>query len=132
MLQDNPSVFDFSPPHGYIFIRNHKKYSYALEYTMPETITAIYKNGSLYPASPLNLPDNKSVRIVILPAEPHDNKDELIRIMHNAGLIRSDSQSSLSIPPDPVSEKKRMKIAKKLGQAKGKPLSEIIISERNQ
>ncbi len=100
---------------------------------MPETITATYKNGSLYPVSPLNLPDNKSVRIVILPAEPHDNKkDDLLQIMHNAGLIRLAPQSSLSMPPDPVSEKKRLKIAKKLGQARGKLLSEIIISERNQ
>jgi len=99
---------------------------------MPETITATYKNGSLYPVSPLNLPDNKSVRIVILPAESHDNKkDDLLQIMHNAVLIRLAPQSS-STPPDPVSEKKRMKIAKKLGQTMEKPLSEIIISDRNQ
>ena len=99
---------------------------------MLQTITATYKTGSLHPVSPLGLPDNQSVRIIILPAEPHDEKDELTRIMCKAGLIRPDRQSSLSIPPDSVSEKKRMKIAKKFGPAQGKPLSEIIISERDQ
>lgn len=100
---------------------------------MPETITATYRNGSLHPASPLNLSDNQSVRIIVLPAEPHDAKDEFLQIMRNAGLIRrSDRQSALPVPPDPVSEKRRMEIAEKLGQAKGKPLSEIILSERDQ
>lgn len=99
---------------------------------MPETITATYRNGSLHPASPLNLSDNQSVRIIVLPAEPHDEKDELLHIMRNAGLIRSDRHSMLSIPPDPVSEERRLEIAKKLGKAKGKPLSEIILSERDQ
>ena len=96
--------------------------------TMPETITATYKNGSLHPLSSLNLPDNEAVRIIILPAKPHDEKDEIIRIMSKAGLIRSTHQSPPPIPPDPVSEKERMEIAKKLGQVKGKTLSEIIIS----
>ena len=99
---------------------------------MPETITATYRNGSLHPASPLNLSDNQSVRIIVLPAEPHDEKDELLHIMRNAGLIRSDCRSTLAVPPDPVSEKRRLEIAEKLGQAEGKPLSEIILSERDQ
>ena len=99
---------------------------------MLETITATYKNGTLHPLSPLNLPDNESVRIIILPAEPLDEKDELVRIMCKAGLIQPARQTTLSVPSDPLSEKKRMKIAKKLGQAKGKPLSEIIILERDQ
>lgn len=99
---------------------------------MPETITATYKNGSLHPLLPLNIPDNKAVRIIILPAEPHTEKDDIIQIMSKAGLIRSFRQSPNTVPPDPLSEKERMEIAKKLGQAKGKSLSEIIISERNQ
>jgi predicted DNA-binding antitoxin AbrB/MazE fold protein len=95
---------------------------------VPETITATYRNGSLHPASPLNLSDNQSVRIIVLPAEPHDaTKDELLHIMRNAGLIRSDCRSTLPVPHDPVSEKRRMEIAEKLGQAEGKPLSEIIL-----
>jgi predicted DNA-binding antitoxin AbrB/MazE fold protein len=99
---------------------------------MPETITATYRNGSLHPSSPLNLSDNQSVRIIVLP-DPHDAKDELLQIMRNTGLIRrSDRQSTLPVPPDPVSEKRRMEIAEKLGQAEGKPLSEIILSERDQ
>ncbi|MDM8535474.1 DUF104 domain-containing protein [Desulfobacterales bacterium HSG17] len=98
---------------------------------MPETITATYKNGSLHPLSPLNLPDNEAVRIIILPGEPPDEKNEIIRIMSKAGLIRPSRQSPHTLTPDPVSEKERMRIAKKLGQARGKPLSEIIISERD-
>ncbi len=34
--------------------------------------------------------------------------------------------------PNPVSEKERIGIAEKLGNAPGKPLSEIIIEERDQ
>jgi predicted DNA-binding antitoxin AbrB/MazE fold protein len=99
---------------------------------MPETITATYKNGCLYPLTPLNLPDNKAVRIIILSQELPDKKDEIVQIMSKAGLIRSSRQPPHTVPPDPVSENERIKIAKKLGQVKGKPLSEIIISERDQ
>ena len=99
---------------------------------MPETITATYKNGTFHPVSPINLPENESVRIIILPAESPDKRDEFVQLMRSAGLMRSDHHSPLSVPPDPVSEKKRRNIAKKLGKAKGKPLSEIIISERGQ
>lgn len=98
---------------------------------MHEAITATYKNGILHPLSPLNLPDNENVRIIILPPEPPDEKDEIIRIMSKAGLLPP-SASATTTPPDPVSEKERNEIAKIIGQAHGKPLSEIIISERDQ
>jgi len=100
--------------------------------TMPETITATYKNGCLYPLSPLNLPDNKAVRIIILPQESPDPKDEIVQIMNQAGLISPSHQPPRTAPPDPVSENERVELAKKLGQVKGKPLSETIISERDQ
>lgn len=99
---------------------------------MPETITATYKNGCLYPLSPLNLPDNQAVHIIILPQEPPDKKDQIVQIMSKAGLITSSRQPPQAAPPDPVSENERVKIAKQLGKVKGKPLSEIIISERDQ
>ena len=82
--------------------------------------------------SPLDLSDDEAVRIIILPPEPVDKREETIRIMMKGGLMRTSRPSSLSLPPDPVSEKERIEIAKRLGKAKGKPLSEIIISERSQ
>lgn len=99
---------------------------------MPETINATYKNGCLYPLSPLNLPDDKAVRIIILPQEPLDPKDEIVQIMSKAGLMGSSRQPPHAAPPDPVSETERVDLANKLGRAKGKPLSEIIMSERDQ
>ncbi len=95
---------------------------------MPENITAVYKDGCLRPLHPLSIPENETVSIVILPRESIET-DEIIRIMVEAGLMRPRSLKALE-PPDPVSEEEREEIAKKLGQ--GRPLSEIIISERDQ
>jgi len=99
---------------------------------MPEAITATYRNGCLHPLIPLNIPDNEAVHLIILPAEISDESDDIRRMMLNAGLIRSFRPSADSVPPDPVSEKKRSEIAGKLGRSQGKTLSEIIIAERDQ
>ena len=98
---------------------------------MPDAIPATYKNGCLHPLVPLNIPDNQAVRLIILPSEPSCEKEEIVRIMNKAGLTSSTSRPPLDMPPDPVSEKERMELAEKLGKARGKPLSEIIISERD-
>lgn len=99
---------------------------------MPDTITATYKNGVFHPLAPIDLPDNKNVRIVILPEKHDDESADMVRMMTRAGLIRPSRSPSLPKPRDPVSDKKRAEIAKKLGTAKGKPLSEIILEERKQ
>jgi len=57
--------------------------------------------------------------------------DEIIQMMVRAGLMNPRRPKHAS-PPDPVSEEERVRLAEKLGQAPGRPLSEIIISERDQ
>lgn len=99
---------------------------------MPETIDATYKNGCFHPAQSLNLPDNESVRIIVVADEPDDQKDEMIRIMIDAGLIRSSRSERTKVPPNPVSEERRLEIAKKLGENQKQLLSETIISERER
>jgi hypothetical protein len=50
----------------------------------------------------------------------------------DAGLMRSPSATSGSLPPDPVPDEERRQLAEKMGQAPGKPLSEIILEERGK
>jgi len=59
-----------------------------------------------------------------------EEDDPIIQLMVKAGLVRPRRLKKLP-PPDPVSEEERRKLAEKLGQAPGRLLSEIIISERN-
>ncbi len=40
---------------------------------MPQSITAIYKNGSLHPVTPLNLPNQTYVQIVVQATEAGDD-----------------------------------------------------------
>ncbi len=100
---------------------------------MPIDIKAIYKNGSLCPLSPLDLPENEVVRIVVLPekqtGKTTDTADDIIRLMAQSGLVRSFGAMDGSQPPDPVSEKERRDIADILGRTPGPPLSEIITGE---
>ncbi len=97
---------------------------------MIENITAVYERGCLRPLQPLNLHENEIVHLTILPEATANERDEIIRIMLNADLMRP-LRFTKKIPPDPVSEQERIRIAEKLGKATGKPLSEIIIEERD-
>ncbi|RLC20865.1 MAG: hypothetical protein DRI57_03815 [Deltaproteobacteria bacterium] len=59
-----------------------------------------------------------------------EERNEIIQIMVGARLTHH--HRSTHSPPDPVSEEERGRLAETLGKAPGRPLSEIIISEREQ
>ena len=99
-----------------------------------EIVTAVYEKGMLRPLQPLNLRERQMVRIQVLPEgpdvseEPGDNIDVLIQRLVAKGLMRPRPRGP--IPPDPVPEEERLRLADLMGSAPGKPLSEIIIEER--
>jgi predicted DNA-binding antitoxin AbrB/MazE fold protein len=95
-----------------------------------EIITAVYENGVLRPTRPLRLRDRETVRLQIVPdkAELAENEAEAaIQRLVEAGLLTPPSGH-----PDvaPLSREERLALAERLGAAPGKPLSEIIIEER--
>ncbi|HAO20733.1 MAG TPA: hypothetical protein DCQ37_09870 [Desulfobacteraceae bacterium] len=98
---------------------------------MLENITAVYKKGCLRPLQPLNLQENEIVHLTVMPEIITNEREEIIRIMVGADLMRP-IRITKEFMPNPVSEKERIGIAEKLGNAPGKPLSEIIIEERDQ
>jgi len=104
---------------------------------MTETITAIYEKGVLRPLQPLNLREQQRVRIQIVSkeiADQENTKDEiqaLIQRLVAKGWMGSNAEGG-TLPPDPVSEKERNRLADLMGQAPGKPLSEIVIEERGE
>ncbi len=96
---------------------------------MSEILTAIYENGILRPLRPLNLQEQQRVRVQVWPEEPADEVEDVIRKLAEAGIITPPvGYSEL----DPLSENERLELARILGQATGKPLSEIIIEERGE
>jgi len=104
---------------------------------MIETVRAIYEKGLLRPLQPLNLRERQTVRIQIMPEEPArpeeptDEGERLVQRLVAAGLMRPRPKIETP-PPDPVSEQERRRLADIMGQAPGKPLSEIIIEERGE
>jgi len=54
----------------------------------------------------------------------------LIQKLIREGRLRP--RPSGPVPPDPVSKQERLELAEILGQAPGKPLSEIVIEERGE
>jgi predicted DNA-binding antitoxin AbrB/MazE fold protein len=104
---------------------------------MAETITAIYEKGVLRPLQPLNLREQQRVRIQVVadestdPNRTSDDIQALIQRLIARGWMQPDADRD-SPPPDPVSEQERRRLADLMGQAPGKPLSEIIIEERGE
>lgn len=94
---------------------------------MSEIITAVCENGMLRPQNPLSLTDGQTVRLQVLTEEAEEEAEQIIQSLVAAGL---------ATPPlrrgdvEPLSEEARRKLAQRLGQYPGKPLSEIIIEER--
>ena len=93
-----------------------------------EIVTAVYEKGMLRPLQPLNLRERQTVRIQVLPEgpdvseEPGDDIDVLIQRLVAKGLMRPRPRGP--IPPDPVSEEDRLRLADLMGSAPGKPLSD--------
>jgi len=103
---------------------------------MMEIVTAVYEKGMLRPLQPLDLQERQKVRIQVLPEAPDvseesgDDIDALIQRLVAKGMMRPRPRGP--IPPDPVSAEERLRLADLMGNAPGKPLSEIIIEERGE
>ena len=103
---------------------------------MTETIPAVYEEGKLRPLKPLHLKGQQVVYIQVVPEEreapatEEDRLEALIQRLIQEGRIMPRPPGP--IPPDPVSEEERLRLADLLGKAPGKPLSEIIIEERGE
>src|SRR5262245_53360047 len=99
---------------------------------MVQIVTAIYADGVLRPLSPLELPEQTAVEIEVrtTPLPETDAMSEKIRahqILVAAGLVVN-NQTWQAMPEDPVSEEEQEELDRAF--AGGKPLSEIIIEER--
>ena len=94
---------------------------------MSEILTAVYEKGLLRPLGPVSLRERQRVQLRILPDEPEDEAELIIRKLANAGV--------LTLPPGyssvkPTSEQERLALANRLGRIPGKPLSQVIMEER--
>ena len=90
--------------------------------------TAIYENGVLRLLTPVSLPERTRVRLEILSEE--EVEDELGRAeaaLIAAGLVKP---ASPQLKPKSVSQERRAELAHLY--AKGGPLSEVIIAERDR
>jgi len=102
---------------------------------MNQVVTAIYADGVLRPLLPLNLEEQEQVEIEVRQIAKSESAqlDERIRIhqaLVAAGLIANADTWSPSPPPDPISEEEQEELAQLFAGAK--PLSEIIIEEREE
>ncbi len=96
---------------------------------MHQVITAVYEQGLLHPAVPLNLQEHESVRIHVLPEKPVDKTEQIIDFLIQIGMLTVPRQAQT---PAPVSESERYRLSRIMGKAMSKPLSEIIIEERGE
>jgi predicted DNA-binding antitoxin AbrB/MazE fold protein len=89
-----------------------------------DVITAVYEKGVLRPLKPLPLAEKQTVRIQIMEDDP---EKQIIQELIALGLITPPSRKATV---KPVSEAELRAIADRLGRAAQRPLSEIIIEER--
>ena len=98
---------------------------------MAEVISAVYEKGMLRPLQSLNLRERQKVRIQVIAEESTDDEGaDAVRVLVAAGLMQPKPKGKL--PPDPVPAEERQRLADLMGNAPGKPLSEIIIEERGE
>ncbi len=94
---------------------------------MSQIITAVYEQGLLHPAVPLNLQEHESVRIHVMPEKPIDKTEQIIAFLVQTGMLTLPKRNQTTAP---VSESERHRLSRILGKAMSKPLSEIVIEER--
>ena len=95
---------------------------------MSEKIIAVYGNGILRPLTPVSLPEGTRVTLEVLPSDSEEQEKTLqmlsdIQITYPSGKFKT---------PPPMTEEERTEFLNRIGQTPGKPLSEIIIEEREQ
>jgi predicted DNA-binding antitoxin AbrB/MazE fold protein len=94
---------------------------------MSQVITAVYEQGLLHPAVPLDLQEHESVRIHVLHEKTVDKTEQIIHFLVQIGMLTLPKQAQTTAP---VSESERHRLSRILGKAMSKPLSEIVIEER--
>ncbi|MDY0020026.1 MAG: antitoxin family protein [Anaerolineae bacterium] len=94
---------------------------------MAEVIDAVYEKGVLRPLEPLHLRERQTVRIQVITEDTLNEIENVLTQLVEAGVITPPIGYSTA---KPVSEQERWELADRLGQAPGKPLSEIIIEGR--
>jgi predicted DNA-binding antitoxin AbrB/MazE fold protein len=98
---------------------------------MDQTVTAIYENGVLRPLDPLDLPERARVHISIKSLQEHAvteaHRRQVREALVAAGLVLPESAAPEG---QPLSEQERDELACRIPA--GRPLSEIIIEEREQ
>ena len=99
---------------------------------MTETITAIYENGVLRPLKPLRLKEKQRVQVRLLDVAQEDlvaEQEKALEILKAAGLV----EVWPDVPEeDPVNSERRAELARLLGAAPGKSLSEMVIEDRGE
>ena len=100
---------------------------------MTQTITVIYENGVLRPLKPLSLPEHTPLQIAIeLPVVTSNDADEQRRqfqaVLIAAGVITA--KTNVSATAQALSAQERATLADRLAVPGAKPLSEVIIEER--
>ncbi len=96
---------------------------------MNQVITAIYEHGQIHPLEPLDIQEKQKIKIFILPETLPDRSGQIVQFLTQIGLLTS-PQGFSDITP--MTEEERCHLAKVLAQAASKPLSEMIIEEREQ
>jgi len=107
--------------------RNKSRYYVCRRNSMSQVITAVYEQGLLHPAVPLDLQEHESVRIHVLHEKTVDKTEQIIHFLVQIGMLTLPKQAQTTAP---VSESERHRLSRILGKAMSKPLSEIVIEER--
>lgn len=100
---------------------------------MPQTITVIYENGVLRPLKPLQLPERTEMQIAIeLPDTASTQAAEQRRRLRDVLIAAGVMVAKPPVPPtaQPLSAEERAALADRLAVPGAKPLSEVIIEER--
>lgn len=95
---------------------------------MAEIVKAVYENGALRLLEPLSLKEHQTVRIQVLPETEAESVGETMQALISQGVVIAPAGHS---SVEPISEEERHQLADTLGQAMTKPLSELIIEDRD-
>ncbi|MDX2241600.1 MAG: antitoxin family protein [Leptolyngbyaceae cyanobacterium bins.302] len=95
---------------------------------MAPLIPAIYENGMIRPLQPLSLSEGQALQIQIIVDE---SLMELQRIAQSLEVAGTVTPPSFAENVEPVSADQWQELTERLKSLPGKPLSELIIEERD-
>jgi predicted DNA-binding antitoxin AbrB/MazE fold protein len=98
------------------------------EDVMRELVTAIYEKGLLRPLSPLKLKEKQTVFLQIVPQGGDEEVDRLTAELVLAGALTL--PEPIGEDDEYITDEELELLAAEVGSQIGKPLSEIIIEER--